>query len=185
MTGYGHINDDKALCFTRVLPGPIERVWAFITEEDKRAKWLAAGKTGAAAGETIEFRFNHDDLTPHKEEAPEGSCGDEGTAFDGTVKAFDPPHHLAFTWPERNGGETYVDIRLSEMEDGRVQLDLKHSGILTRSDLLGASGGWHTHLDILEAHLAEQIPAPFWSTHQAKEMEYGTRFTGQLSGFED
>ena len=28
----------------RLLPGPIERVWAYITESDKRAKWLCAGE---------------------------------------------------------------------------------------------------------------------------------------------
>jgi uncharacterized protein YndB with AHSA1/START domain len=27
----------------RLLPGPVERVWAYITESDKRAKWLCAG----------------------------------------------------------------------------------------------------------------------------------------------
>ena len=27
----------------RLLPGPIERVWAYLTESDKRATWFAAG----------------------------------------------------------------------------------------------------------------------------------------------
>ena len=25
----------------RLLPGPVERVWAYLTESDKRARWLA------------------------------------------------------------------------------------------------------------------------------------------------
>ena len=28
----------------RLLPGPVERAWAYIVESDKRAKWLAAGE---------------------------------------------------------------------------------------------------------------------------------------------
>ena len=27
----------------RLLPGPIERVWAYLTESDKRRRWFAAG----------------------------------------------------------------------------------------------------------------------------------------------
>ena len=182
MTGYGHINDDKALCFTRVLPGPIERVWAFITEEDKRAKWLAAGKTGTAAGETIEFRFNHDDLTPHKEEAPEGSCGDEGTAFDGTVKAFDPPHHLAFTWPESGGMDhTTVTIRLKQIEGG-VELHLVHENLHNREYRIGASAGWHAHTDILEDLLADRPATDFWPLHIALEEEYESLVGDDFSG---
>ena len=28
----------------RLLPGPVERAWAYLTESDKRATWLAAGE---------------------------------------------------------------------------------------------------------------------------------------------
>ena len=30
--------------FERLLPGPVERVWAYLTESKKRATWLAAGE---------------------------------------------------------------------------------------------------------------------------------------------
>ncbi len=36
-----------AIRLERLLPGPIERVWAFLTESDKRARWLAAGDVEA------------------------------------------------------------------------------------------------------------------------------------------
>jgi Glyoxalase/Bleomycin resistance protein/Dioxygenase superfamily len=32
-----------AISFMRVLPGPIERVWAYLTEPEKREKWFASG----------------------------------------------------------------------------------------------------------------------------------------------
>jgi uncharacterized protein YndB with AHSA1/START domain len=28
----------------RLLPGPLERAWSFLTESDKRARWLAGGE---------------------------------------------------------------------------------------------------------------------------------------------
>ena len=34
----------------RLLPGPIERVWAYVTESDKRATWLAGGEMELRVG---------------------------------------------------------------------------------------------------------------------------------------
>ena len=45
MENYGEMLDDTTIRFERMLPGPIERVWEYITESDKRAKWLCAGDT--------------------------------------------------------------------------------------------------------------------------------------------
>ena len=39
----GEILDAGTIRFERLLPGPIERVWAFLTESEKRKLWLAAG----------------------------------------------------------------------------------------------------------------------------------------------
>ena len=43
MNDYGMIIEPGTLRIQRLLPGPIERVWAYLTESDKRATWLAAG----------------------------------------------------------------------------------------------------------------------------------------------
>lgn len=40
-TGYGEKIAEESIRFERLLPGPIERVWAFLTESDKRGQWLA------------------------------------------------------------------------------------------------------------------------------------------------
>ena len=32
-----------AVRFERLLPGPIERVWSYLTDSEKRGKWLASG----------------------------------------------------------------------------------------------------------------------------------------------
>ena len=41
---FGIVSGAGTVRFERVLPGPVERVWAYLTESDKRAKWLAAGE---------------------------------------------------------------------------------------------------------------------------------------------
>ena len=55
----------------RLLPGPIERVWAYITEADKRGKWLAHGAVEPRVGGRVELQFRHADLSPQKEPCPE------------------------------------------------------------------------------------------------------------------
>jgi uncharacterized protein YndB with AHSA1/START domain len=43
MDKYGTIIAPNTIRFERLLPGPIERVWAYLTDPEKRAKWLASG----------------------------------------------------------------------------------------------------------------------------------------------
>ena len=43
----------------RLLPGPLERVWAYITESDKRAKWLAAGEFDLRVGGKVRLEFDN------------------------------------------------------------------------------------------------------------------------------
>ena len=40
---YGALSEPSTLTIQRMLPGPIERVWAYLTDSDLRRKWLAAG----------------------------------------------------------------------------------------------------------------------------------------------
>ena len=43
MNDYGELIDSSTVRFERMLPGPIERVWSYIVESDKRKQWLCAG----------------------------------------------------------------------------------------------------------------------------------------------
>ncbi|WP_234274916.1 hypothetical protein [Billgrantia zhangzhouensis] len=47
-SGYGKDIAEDSIRFERLLPGPIERVWAFLTESDKRGLWLASRRHGNA-----------------------------------------------------------------------------------------------------------------------------------------
>ena len=44
MSKYGERIDETTVRFERLLPGPIERVWQYLTDGDKRAKWLCGGE---------------------------------------------------------------------------------------------------------------------------------------------
>jgi uncharacterized protein YndB with AHSA1/START domain len=48
MNSFGIIVDAGTVEFKRVMPGPIERVWAFITERNNLARWLGDGVLGPA-----------------------------------------------------------------------------------------------------------------------------------------
>ena len=43
----------------RLLPGPIERVWAYLTEADKRATWFAGGVFDLRVGGKANLYFDH------------------------------------------------------------------------------------------------------------------------------
>jgi hypothetical protein len=49
---YGVLTEPTTLTLQRLLPGPIERVWAYLTESELRGQWLSRGtmemKVGAA-----------------------------------------------------------------------------------------------------------------------------------------
>ena len=73
------------------------------------------------------------------------------------ITEIDPPRKLAFTWG-RSGG---VSFEL-EPRGERVLLTLVHRRLPDQESLLNVSGGWHAHLDVLEARLEDREPAPFW-----------------------
>ena len=43
MSDFGRMTDAKTFRIERLLPGPIERVWAYLVESEKRRKWFARG----------------------------------------------------------------------------------------------------------------------------------------------
>ena len=45
MNRYGERIDASTVRFERLLPGPIERVWEYLSNGTKRATWFAGGDT--------------------------------------------------------------------------------------------------------------------------------------------
>lgn len=175
MSVYGEKIAEDAVRFERLLPGPIERVWSFIVESDKRARWLCAGDMDLQAGGKVELKFHNASLSKEPDDAPPEKYKDlpERMSFTGKVVACDPPHLLTHTW-ESDDEYSEVTYELSSAGD-RVRLVLTHRRLGSPEHVISASGGWHTHLDILDEVLSGQAPGPFWRRHTAIEAEYETR----------
>jgi uncharacterized protein YndB with AHSA1/START domain len=173
VTGPGEVR------FERVLPGPVERVWAYLTEPEKRAKWLAGGPMDLRPGGRVELQFRHANLSPEREEVPEKyrKYG-EGAAVSGRITACDPPRLLGYTWGEEDGPDTEVTFELSPRGDD-VLLVVTHRRLAGPEAMKSVSGGWHTHLGILGDVLDGRTPRPFWATHMRLEEEYGKRLAGE------
>jgi uncharacterized protein YndB with AHSA1/START domain len=170
MNDYGTITAAGAIRFERLLPGPVERVWAYLTESDKRGKWLANGAVEPRVGGQIELHFRHADLSPQKEPVPEKyKQYENGAGFTAEVTRWEPPRLLSHTWTE--GSEVTFELT---PQGEQVLLVLTHRR-LSPTDMLDVSGGWHTHLDILVDNLNDRVPRPFWSTHARLEREYERR----------
>ena len=71
MNDYGTITEAGTVRLERLLPGPIERVWAYLTESDKRAKWLAYGDMDLRPGGEMEYIWRNWELALPGETAPE------------------------------------------------------------------------------------------------------------------
>ena len=161
-----------AIRLERLLPGPIERVWAFLTESEKRAKWLAAGAMDLRSGGKVELNFSHEMISP---EATPAKYKDMPMGFTGTVIRCEPPKLLQFHWMESHGSNSEVTWELAE-RGAQVLFIITHRKLEDRAALLSVSGGWDVHVGILEDVLTKRTPRGFWSSHEKREQEYSRRF---------
>jgi uncharacterized protein YndB with AHSA1/START domain len=177
MNEHGVIDRDS-IRFERLLPGPIERVWAYLVESDKRALWLAGGPMTLVPGGEVALQFRNAELSSADDAAPEKyrAIENSGNAY-GHVVACAPPHRLVFTWGDAPNttaaGSSEVEIELA-VEGERVRLTLTHRR-LRRDIMVSVGAGWHTHLGILEDRLDGHEPSSFWRTHTHLEAEYTQR----------
>lgn len=171
---YGVSPEAGTVRLERTLPGPIERVWAYLTESEKRAKWFASGPMELRPGGKITFQHNNSKLAPDSGPTPEKYKEYEGMTSNGRVTRCEPPHVLSFIWGEEQEDESEVTFELSD-RNGEVLLVLTHRRLRDRKEMVNVSGGWHVHLGILIDVLNGREPKPFWSKLEALEAEYDKR----------
>lgn len=159
--------DATTLRIERVLPGPIDRVFHYLTDDKLSARWLGAIRLDPRVGGKVEIRFDHRNLTS---EAPPERFKDCDSLATGRVTRFDPPRGLSFTWTEISD-TSEVSFDLSP-KGSDVLLVLVHRGIVKRDTKVSVSGGWDTHLAVLEDLLRGGAVRPFWATFMAREAEY-------------
>ncbi len=168
--------DASTVRFVRLLPGPIERVWHFIVDGDRRRLWLCSGDIPLTVGARTEMHFDNASLSDAEDIAPPERFGDlpARVSFDGRVTACDPPHLIAHTWVF-DGDRSEVTYELEEVGD-QVRLVLTHRQLASDEEVLDTAGGWHTHLEILAAAIAGQPRPAFWKTHAGADALYRERY---------
>jgi uncharacterized protein YndB with AHSA1/START domain len=169
MNEYAVVTEPRTVRLERILPGPIERVWSYLTDSEKRGKWFASGPMELRVGGKVELKFHHADLSAEKT-APEKFKKYEGHTMLGRVTACEPPRLLSYTFGD--AGEVTFELTPKGRD---VLLILTHRRLADRNMMVSVSSGWHSHLAILIDNLNGDTPRPFWTTVTKMEGKYEKR----------
>jgi len=155
----------------RTLPGPIERVWDFLTDSEKRARWFASGALEQRVGGKVRFEMRHSCIAPG-EAPPEEfkKVHASGKVFECTITRCEAPRLLAFTFGSDGESEAIFELTPQGKD---VLLVLTHRS--TGGDipyLHEFAAGWHTHVAQLIAQLEGVEPPPFWAMLVTLKPEY-------------
>ncbi len=152
---FGELIEPTTLKIQRRLPGPIERVWAYLTDSDMRRKWLASGQMEMKVGAQFELVWRNDELTNPPGQRPAGYSAEH--RMQSKILELDPPRRIVFNFG--NNGDVSIDL---EPKGQEVLLTLVHRRLPDRPTLLRVAAGWHSHLDVLVARSSGKEPAAFW-----------------------
>jgi uncharacterized protein YndB with AHSA1/START domain len=135
----------------RLLPGPLERAWAFLTEADKLALWFAEADGDLGPERRVGLRFRAETV---------GRPQDVLSTY--VVTRWEPNRALAVEWlgPDDDGagGGSQVLFELEPRGD-RVLLAISHTR-LPEAELADVGGGWTAHTAVLSARLEGSSPPP-------------------------
>jgi len=172
----GTLRDLHTVEFKRLIPGPIELAWDYLTKPELLRTWFADVTLEPRLGGAVTVHF-HDH-----------TCGGgTGGGVHGTVREFRPPHVIAFTWIQQrlqpdgsstNEDEGEVRFELAEKDD-KVLLTLLHSR-QTTEELLGHSAGWHAYLDNLESLMSGRERVDFMQVVGRVRPKYEERLAAML-----
>jgi uncharacterized protein YndB with AHSA1/START domain len=168
LDAYGVLTEPATLKIQRLLPGPIERVWAYLTDSELRRQWLAAGKMEMKVGVPFELVWRNDELSNPPGQRPTGFP--EEHRMQSRITELDPPRKLAIAW----SGSGDVSFEL-DPKGNEVLLTVTHRRLPDRATLLMFGAGWHMHLDILVARATGKEAAPFWDGWSRLQKEYDRR----------
>ncbi|MBP3984667.1 SRPBCC family protein [Pseudoxanthomonas helianthi] len=167
---YGTVTAPGTVRIQRLLPGPIERIWSYLTDGELRRQWLAAGDMSPQAGSSFELVWRNDELTDPPGNKP-ANFGEEHR-MQSRIVEFDPPRRLVFTWGD--SGKVAFDL---ERHGDKVMLTVLHEGISDRNNMLMIGAGWHMHINVLEARVGGRETEPFWDGWQRLRGEYERRLS--------
>lgn len=178
---HGVVTGPREVRFERLLPGAVERVWTYLTDPDLRGRWLASGPMELRVGGRTELKFRHAALSDEPETPPERfrEMNENGAVQLGEVLACDPPRLLSITWGSPGVDASEVTFSLAP-EGDQTRLTILHRKLADRGAMVNVSGGWHTHLAVLEDEIAGRPRRPFWATWLGKEEDYDARLPRDL-----
>lgn len=131
----GHVVEEAAILFERILPASPEKCWAFLTETARLAEWYGEGAIEPGEGGKVHFMNGH---------------------IRGVVTGWRPREFFAHTWNVFSPGEAVSGWPVSYLEFALAADGQDTKLILTHRPILKAVQnqtlmGWHTFLDMLDA----------------------------------
>ncbi|HEX6771758.1 MAG TPA: SRPBCC domain-containing protein [Acidobacteriaceae bacterium] len=169
---YAALIAPDTILLERLLPGPVERVWEYIADSEKRGKWFGTGVIQPKAGSIFTLYMRNSDLSTVKEPTPpQYAKYDTGHSSECTVTEYDPPRALAFLWGDSSAQQQDVRITLTPSGEN-VLLRLTHRRISGTGRMEDFAVGWQTHLGFLANLLHGRDPGNFWKAFAANEAAY-------------
>lgn len=162
---HGQLTDGSTLRIQRRLPGPIERVWSYLTDSELRRQWLASGSMPMQVGASFELVWRNDELSASPAERPDGFSAESRATCQFTE--LDPPRCMRYIWPDV--GE--VSFELEPVADG-VLLTVTHRRLSGERLILNVCAGWHAHLALLVARMEGSTPPSLWRQWKQLRDEY-------------
>src|SRR5688500_5619774 len=106
LDAYGALIEPTTLKIQRLLPGPIERIWAYLTDSELRRKWLAAGAMEMKVGAPFELAWRNDELNDPPSVRP--ADFPEEHRMQSRITELDPPRKLSIAW--NNSGDVTFEL---------------------------------------------------------------------------
>ena len=130
----------RVITISQAYEGSLDDVWDACTNPERIARWFLPVSGDLRLGGRYQL---------------EGNAG-------GTIERCDPPNGFATTW-EFGGQQSWIEVSLTEQQDGRIRLELEHVAHVTAELWAqfgpGAVGiGWDMTLLGLARHLSGAEP---------------------------
>ena len=148
---YGEVIEPATLKIERLLPGPVDRVWDYLTKSDLRRQWLASGDMARKTGADFELTWRNDELTDPPGKRPEGFSEEHSAVCK--LLEYDPPHILSYTF----GKHGEVTFTLTPTPAG-THLRMEQVGFRPEQKQAfgGAMAGWRQFRAKLEEVVARE-----------------------------
>ena len=170
---FGHVIAPRVIEIQRLLPGPIERIWDYLTRSDLRRQWLASGDMDLKVGATCDLVWHHDETTTPPGTRPESMSAE--SHLPSRITVCEPPHKLGFMfWSD---SEVIFELKPAGT---KVLLTLTHRTLPSRGMMVGVSTGWHSHLDVLAARVSGDKIENFWDFWRAYKEHYEKRIPAEV-----